>query len=463
MNGTTPHTVRRAGFIGLLACLSIALTAWAVGAREPADEVEDARRAAERAAAAETAVTSIDRDSESPTRGDGSLRDFGRGLGRAELSILPDDWEEAGLDPSAAKRRGDRMVQELANGLHVELTIDPDLQRHLEKLLEEYEVPHGGVAIVEPETGRVLALVSHTTHDPEMPGLARRAAGPAASTFKIVTAAALIESAGVNWRAETCYHGGASHLTESNIKGDPDRDNRCKDLGDALAWSINSIFAKLAYKHLEQKDLEVWARRFGYNTEIPFELPVEQSTADIVSDPLERARVAAGFWHTYLSPLHGALIGASLENGGLLMRPSIIEKVKTPEGDVLKSFEPKVLRRVMSEETADTLAKLLGRTTEKGTASDEFEGRAAFPSDVRSGGKTGTLANDNPYLSFTWFVGFGQHRTVADRDAAIGSLLCNTPKWRIKGPYAASEGLRQFFEVREQRAKAADNKEVAEK
>jgi len=452
---TSSDTLRRAGLIGALACVSLALTAWAVGAHEPAEEVDEARRAAERAAAAESALVRSE-GSSSP------LRDVGAGFAPEELSVLPDDWHEAGLDLDEAEQRDGRLVQELSNGLEVEFTIDPELQTHLEALLDEYDVPHGGVAIVEPESGRVRALVSHTTHQPEIPHLARSAVAPAASTFKIVTAAALIESAGINWRNETCYHGGASHLTESNIKGDPDRDTRCKDLGDALAWSINSIIAKLAYHRLDRSDLRTWAERFGFNTQIPFELPVERSEAEVVRDPLERARTAAGFWHTYLSPLHGALIGASLRNGGLLMRPSVIEQVETPDGKVLESFEPEVLRRVMDERTANTLAELLEGTTRKGTASDEFEGRAAFPRDVQSAGKTGTLANDDPYLSFTWFVGFAHHREFGDRDAAVGSLICNTPKWRIKGPYAASEGIRKFFDLRESRGREGD-REVAGK
>jgi len=63
-----------------------------------------------------------------------------------------------------------------------ELTIDPELQKHLEQKLAEYSVPHGGVVLVEPETGRVLAMVSQTNQQPEMPALARHAAAPAAST-----------------------------------------------------------------------------------------------------------------------------------------------------------------------------------------------------------------------------------------------------------------------------------------
>lgn len=455
-------SVRNAGLLGLAACVTIAMTAWAAGAQsEPDHEVREATEAAQRAAATEATLRKIDRagDADAPKSAT-ALSTLGRGFQPEKLSVLPDDWKKAGLDIDEAERIGDRLVQTLPNGLQVELTIDPALQAHLESVLAEHPIAHGSVVLVEPETGRVLAMADRTDHEPNMPALARHAAAPAASTFKVVTAAALIESAGLGPQTTTCYHGGASHLTESNIVGS-EHDDRCEDLGDALGWSINSIIAKRAYKHLERKDLRVWAKRFGFNTDIPFELPVEQSSAEIVEDPIERARTAAGFWHTYLSPLHGALIGAAVQNGGLLMRPSIIETVQADDGEVLEQFEPKVLRRVMSEKTAEVLGGLLETTATKGTADDYFAHRGSFPNDVTVSGKTGTLANDDPYLSFTWFVGFGEHEQVADRAAAVGGLICNTPKWWIKGPYAASEGLRKFFQLQQRRAQTSADEKLA--
>ncbi len=459
------ETFRRATVIGAMACVTIAMTAWAAGAQEsPEDGVREAVESAERAAATES---TLQRSDSSPAANSGTsdrapaLSTLGRSFAPEDVSVVPEDWQEAGLDPDRAERVGDRLVQTLPGGLEVELTIDPDLQAHLERELADYAVPHGSVVLVEPETGRVLAMVSRSEHRPAMPTLARHAAAPAASTFKIVTAAALVDRAGVEPDREVCYHGGARHLTRANITGSK-RDDKCRhDLGGALTWSINSIIAKLTHEHLSRKDLEVWAKRFGFNTEIPFELPVEPSSAEIVEDPFERARTAAGFWHTYLSPLHGALIGASVANGGLMMRPSIVEKVRTPDGEVLEEFEPEVLRRVMSEKTAELLGEMLQGTTSKGTADRYFAHRGAFPHNVTAAGKTGTLSEDDPYLSYTWFVGFGEHDHLPERNAAVGGLVCNTPKWRIKGGYAASEGLRKYFELQKNRAKASSDDTLA--
>ncbi|MFW6053255.1 MAG: penicillin-binding transpeptidase domain-containing protein [Persicimonas sp.] len=443
-----------------LSALAVALTTFSAGADEPPkSRVDGAVSAAERAAATEGALRQLDPDGNagaqrSARRSARAVAKAARGFEPVVDKMIPADWDAAGLDISKAKRVGDKLVQSLPNGGEVYLTIDPDVQDHLEKVFANNQVPHGGVTLVEPSTGRVLAMVSHSQQEPAIPAIARKSNAPSASVFKIITAAALIESEGVDPYEDVCYHGGRSSLTEMNIKGSPARDSKCANLEDALAWSINSIMAKLSYHKLEREDLEVWTERFGYNTEIPFELPVEMSTADILDDPFERARTAAGFWHTYLSPLHGAMIGASVANDGVMMRPTLIDAYVGPSGDTLYEFEPKVFRRVMAKSTARTLAELLQGTAEYGTARKYFSHSRRFPNHLEVGGKTGTLSNKDPYLGFTWFVGFG--RNADGQSVGVGGLACNTPRWRIKGSYAASEALRKYFDVNAERAKAAE-------
>lgn len=418
----------------------------------PFDEVENARSHAQRQADIESSLRDLEtpgeeREANTTARAAaGSIADAARAFRPVEIKTMPSSWDAVGLDPSRAEVVDGELVQTFEDGSQVVFTIDPKVQRELEQMLDNYNVPHGGIVLIDPPTGRVVAMVSSTEANPAIPDLARKSTAPSASVFKIITAAALIETAGVDPYGETCYHGGRSRLTARNIKGDPRRDHKCADLGDALAWSINSIFAKLAYTKLDKEDLEMWSEKFGYNTEIPFELPVEPSLAEFVDDDLERARSAAGFWHTYLSPLHGALIGAAVANDGVMMRPSIIERYHAPDGDLIHEFEPEVFRRVMQPKTAKTLGELMVRTTEKGTARRYFKRRRGFPNDITVAGKTGTLSNKNPYLGFTWFVGFGTDEN-SGRRVAVSGLVCNTPKWRIKGPYAASEAVRLYYSL----------------
>jgi cell division protein FtsI/penicillin-binding protein 2 len=437
--------------IGLGLGVSIALgAAGSVAAGPPEDKVDAALSHARRQADIESSLRNLEttpeeRGANNDARATaGNVAKAAKGFRPVDVRSLPSSWDAIGLDPAKAEVVDDKLVQTFEDGSKVVFTIEPDVQRRLEKMLDDYNVPHGGIVLIDPPTGRVLAMVSSTEAEPAIPDLARKSTAPSASVFKVITAAALIESAGVDPHEKTCYHGGRSRLTARNIKGDARRDHKCADLGDALAWSINSIFAKLAYNKLEKEDLAAWAEKFGYNTEIPFELPVEPSMAEFVDDDLERARSAAGFWHTYLSPLHGAMIGAAVANDGVMMQPSIIQSFHAPDGEVIHEFEAKVFRRVMQPKTAKVLGELMVRTTEKGTARRYFKRRRGFPSHITVSGKTGTLSNKDPYLGFTWFVGFGQDERTNKR-VAVSGLVCNSPKWRIKGPYAASEAVRMIF------------------
>jgi cell division protein FtsI/penicillin-binding protein 2 len=97
----------------------------------------------------------------------------------------------------------------------------------------------------------------------------------------------------------------------------------------------------------------------------------------------------------------------------------------------------------MSNDTAKLLGHYMRKTTRQGTARKYFN-RRGFPGDIAVSGKTGTLSNKDPYLLFTWFVGFGQDEH-SDETIGVAGLVCNTPIWRIKGAYAASEAVRRYF------------------
>ncbi len=371
-----------------------------------------------------------------------------------DVSRVGIEWSRLGLDLDRAKREGDVLVQTLSTGARVTFTVDPELQKHLKGVFKRGAVPHGGVAVVEPSTGRVIALVSRSVDEPKMPDAAMRPIAPSASVFKIVTAAALMETAGVSPTEKVCYHGGRSRLTETNIKGSSRLDSRCGTLSDAVAWSINSLIAKLAYHRLSQEQLEQWASRFGYGAEIPFELDLRQSKFEHIENKFERARMAAGFWHTYLSPLHGALMSAAVLNDGVMMAPMIVERVESKSGEVVYSRKPRELRRVMKASTASKLKGMMQRTATVGTARKYFKNRREFPNSIVAGGKTGTLSRKKPsYLGYTWFVGFGEDTKHEGVEVAVASVACNTPTWRIKGPYISSEAIRKYVELERQRRK----------
>jgi penicillin-binding protein A len=349
------------------------------------------------------------------------------------------------LDPTKFEREGDGYVQRLSDGRVVYLTLRPEVQGAVEKLFDQRKVPHGGLVAVEPATGRVLAMVSRSYASNPSHLMALRASAPAASVFKMISAAALLEKANLDPARKVCYSGGLSHLTPDIIKGTPGADAKCGDLGDALAHSINAVIARLSYYHLTRAHLEEMALRFGFNREIPFELPVDVSTATFVDDDIERARTAAGFWNVNLSPLHGALIAAAISNDGIMMRPTLISRIASADGALLYEHTPQPWLVPIQPAHARVLATLGEATTTVGTAAAGFHKDKSFPKDLHVTGKTGTLSNKKPHLTYTWFVGASP---VLQAEIAVGSLVVNTPKWWIKGFHGAATAFKAFDQAK---------------
>jgi membrane peptidoglycan carboxypeptidase len=311
----------------------------------------------------------------------------------------------------------------------VPLTIDPVLQAQLTGILSQYRVPYGAVVVLEPSTGRVLAMAEHSRAQPGLRGLATRAVFPAASIFKIVTGAALLE-AGVTPEAETCFHGGKRRLSEKLLQ-DSARDGQCHSLADAMGKSANVIFAKLTQRYLSPKALKHTAARFHFNRELSFPVPTDVSLAAVPEeDEFRFAQTGAGFGDVYLSPLHGALLASVAANGGVWKDPVLFDT-----GADAQAHKP--AEQVLSPEVARDLATLMEATVTKGTARRTFRERGmGVPGAV---GKTGTLADRNPFRDYSWFVGFAPKDNPK---VAVAAVIVNEPIWHIRATWLGREAMR---------------------
>ncbi|MFW6051481.1 MAG: penicillin-binding transpeptidase domain-containing protein, partial [Myxococcota bacterium] len=348
-----------------------------------------------------------------------------------------------GFDPLEHRLVDGKLVSDLPGDRRAELSLDPGLQAHLEARFERYEVPYGAVVAIEPDTGRIRAYVSHSSADPGAGDLCRDATPPAASVFKVVTASALVDR-GVSPETRVCYGGGASRLVEADLRDDPARDERCATLATAMGFSINAIFAKLATRHLDRATLRRYASAFGFGHVLPFDAPAQASAMDVPGERLELARTAAGFWHMHMSPLHGALLAATIANDGRMPRASMVERVVDGEGQELHRHEPRVFRNVIPRATARAVGGMMKRTVDRGTARGWFfdqAGRAFLPG-IEVAGKTGTLTGEDPYRAYSWWAGFAP---VGAPKLAVAALVVNEPRWRIKGSYMAREALRHHL------------------
>ncbi|MGB5811300.1 MAG: penicillin-binding transpeptidase domain-containing protein [Polyangiales bacterium] len=349
----------------------------------------------------------------------------------------------ADVDIDRARPVQEQWVVPRRDGTKAVLTVDPALQTHIQGLFRKYDVPAGGLVAIEPSTGRVLAYVGYEAGKGDSVDVVTDPAPPAASVFKIITASALID-AGVKTSTSVCYGGGMRGLGPADLVDSPKRDRWCATLADALGYSINAIFAKLADRHLSEASMTQYVSAFGFGQRLPFDLPATPSPADVPESRLERARMAAGFWHSQLSPLHGALLASTIANDGGMPYAAIVDHIEGPQGQTLYEHAPRMYRQVLPRQTARLAGEMMTRTVTHGTAKKAFwdpKGRPFLPG-IAVAGKTGTLSRSDPYRRYTWWVGFAP---VDDPKIAVASLVVNEPKWHIKASFVAREALREYL------------------
>ncbi len=305
------------------------------------------------------------------------------------------------------------------------LTIDHRLQSAAVAALGDQA---GAVIALDPSTGAILAMVSKPGFDPNT--LLGTAAGPAGddltadpttplvnraltevyppgSTFKIVTAAAALES-GVAGPGTSFANPVELDLPESTSTIRNFDRKRCSSeptisLADALAVSCNTTFGLLGLQ-LGATILIDTAEAFGFGLEIPFDLRSTASSIppawSLLNDPPAVAQTAIGQRDVRATPLQMALVAAGVANGGWVMTPYLVSEIFDSDGAVTFRTEPIGWRQAMSPATAGVLADLMERVVTSGTGS-----RAAIPG-IRIGGKTGTaeVPGRSPHA---WFIGFG--------------------------------------------------------
>lgn len=339
------------------------------------------------------------------------------------------DWR-AELSKLVPEDQGDHMVHVLADGRRAVLTLDPQMQRVAERVLSDANAAFGAAVLLSVDDGRVLAMAGRARAKPEHDDvtLALKAWAPAASVFKLVTAAALLE-AGVKPDTRVCYHGGLRSVEADNLEDHPELDASCRSFAYGLAKSQNAIIGRLVNDHLDPARLEATARAFGFGAAPAFELPTAVSQLEVPAEPLELARVAAGFWHTTLSPLHGAVLAATIARGGEAPPVRVVDRIVDRAG-LVERPEVAPARRVIPEAVAGALAGMMVGTTERGSARvafrDKHTNRRLLP--WRVAGKTGTLAGRNPFIAYSWFVGFAP----AERPQVAFAVLLGNDDYSVK-------------------------------
>ncbi|MFH1076007.1 MAG: penicillin-binding transpeptidase domain-containing protein [Pseudomonadota bacterium] len=355
------------------------------------------------------------------------------------------------LDPSNICSSKGKIVQAhyLDNNFTVVTTIDPDLQQYMIGEIEGSKSPMVGFVAMEPDTGRIIALVESKKPN-TVKSVCLSSCFPAASIFKIVTAAATIEEhKDISASTIMTYTGGKYTLYKSQLSEKPVRYSQAIPLEKCFAQSINPVFGKLGIFKLGKGLLEEYAFRFGFNQPIDFELPVEKSNISVSDDAYRCAEIACGFNHeTMISPLHGAMLCSIALNGGNLVEPMVVEQISDSNNSIRYTGNGRNIRSVVSTETSLELKKLMEATITSGTGRRTFRGYNQDPilSALSIGGKSGSINNENDTLRYDWFVGFSEERDSNNPKKLIVSVLVvHDSQLRTRSQQYAILAIKHYF------------------
>jgi peptidoglycan glycosyltransferase len=345
----------------------------------------------------------------------------------------------------------DKTLDELrgkpVQGNDVVTTLDLDAQ---EVANEALGTNCGAVAALDPRTGKLLVMASSPGFDPNLveesfgqiesitadctpaaPLLNRASAGlyVPGSTFKVVTAAAALESKKYTPESTFVDPGYCTVYGKRVNNFDTSRPFGTIDLTSALAYSVNSVFCNIG-KKLGAKAILDTAKRFGFYERPPLETPADERLPSglyrngtlfypRVDANVDAGRMAFGQERMLITALQNAMVAGAIGVGGRLMEPHVVDRIVAPGGKVIERQRPRLIRQAVSKETADAVADMMRLGVERGT------GTAAQIPGYSIGGKTGTGETGVPGSNITWFIAFAGADEDSPPKLAIAVVLQN--------------------------------------
>ena len=345
----------------------------------------------------------------------------------------------------------DKTLDELrgkpVQGNDVVTTLDLDAQ---EVANEALGTNCGAVVALDPRTGKLLVMSSSPGFDPNLveenfgqiesitadctpaaPLLNRASAGlyVPGSTFKVVTAAAALESKKYTPDSTFVDPGYCTVYGKRVNNFDTSRPFGTVDLRTALTYSVNSVFCNIG-KKLGAKAILDTAKRFGFYERPPLETPTDERVASglyrngklfypRVDANVDAGRMAFGQERMLVTALQNAMVAGAIGVGGRLMEPHVVDRIVGPGGKVIDRQRPRLIREAVSKETADEVAEMMRLAVERGT------GTAAQISGYSIGGKTGTGETGVPGSNITWFIAFAGDDDESPPKLAIAVVLQN--------------------------------------
>lgn len=337
--------------------------------------------------------------------------------------------------------------------LSLDVVIQGYLQKAVTKAVEQYGAKWGTGVVVNPWTGDVLAMCSSPEFDPNRYSttppedmLNRAIACPyePGSVFKPIIAAAAVEKQLANYRTMIDCENGVYHAHRGGRISDHGHHYGLLSLADVIVKSSNIGMAKVGEK-MGNRHLHKTLLRWGFGEKTGVCLPGESGgiVRDIETwDGYSLRRIPFG-QEIAASSLQLAMAFSAFANGGLLMKPRLIEQVTDPRGRVVKTFQPTVVRRVLSEGVARQTLEVLGEVVRRGT------GKNSRLEKWGSWGKTGTAQIPGPqgYVEGA-YVGSFLGGAPIDHPVVVCLISIYYPD-RSKGYYGgtvAAPGVKEVLE-----------------
>lgn len=307
------------------------------------------------------------------------------------------------------KNQGDTLVTTLNN----------DLQSAAYEALGSQK---GAVVVLEPETGKILAMVSKPDFDPNsivtdwntilanddqnsvLLNRATQGLYPPGSTFKLVTALEYIREHPNDYKSYSYDCNGSITADNYTLHCFGGSVHGTVDLKTSLEKSCNSSFANIGLS-LNLKKYASTSEDLLFNMDLPIQIASSKSRFSLKPDATESEIMATaiGQGTTLVSPLHMALIVSAIENNGALMNPYLADRIENTDGRIVKQYEPSAYGQLMRQKEAKILRGMMRAVVTDGTAS-------ALQSDAyKAAGKTGSAEyGTTKGDSHAWFVGYAR-------------------------------------------------------
>lgn len=345
----------------------------------------------------------------------------------------------------SATVEGEGLIARTPAGDTLHYTIRNDLQQRIHGFMAANKVPYGVVVAIEPATGRILAMTSYSSVDPNWSQNSFFDLYPMASLFKIVTASAALENGKMTPETVVEFRGNSYSENPRYWEASPRGRNNRMDVTHALGKSINPVYGRVAADIAGKAFVLESAHKFGFNQALLPGTPAKVSHATDPQSVHDLMLMGAGLDHEVkISPLHAAVMMAAIANGGKMMFPGLTEKVLDPGGTAKETHKPLEIRQLVSPETASSLTRMLTSTVTHGTSRKAFHDRRGRPLiEVDIAAKTGSINGTDPRGHYSWFAAFAP---VRNPKIALAALVINQDKWKIKSSQVGEQALQEFFD-----------------